>query len=446
MAESAIAPSASGWPAAWPAGVVHPRVARFCAARIHTLAICLGFSIPISTSLTEVLLGLFFTCWLLSGDYAARFEAILRNKVTLLAVGMFGLYAIGLIYTSAPWAEAGDALLGYRKFLYIGILMTAFTDPRTRRAGILAFLAAMFLTLGASFLTSWGVIRSKWGTPEDCSYFKNHIAQGILMALMVALLASHVWQNRRGHWRRGQWFCAIVAAIGVYNIFFMIGGRTGYLVLFALAGLFAYRQKGWRGLALTGILGACTITAAYSFVDRFRDRIDLAVQEASDYYHLQRDSIESSIGRRLLFYRTVAVIASQDPVLGAGTGSFRTEFLKIPENQGKPPESSTHNEFFSVLVQIGLPGLLVFLYWLYVQWKCASRLSPDLAFLGQAAVVIMVVAGLVNSIMSSTTEGFMYCYFTALCCGAMPRQKGQGESMSTLSQPSPSRQEHREAA
>ena len=42
MAESAIAPIASGWPAAWPAGVVHPRVARFCSARIHTLAICLG--------------------------------------------------------------------------------------------------------------------------------------------------------------------------------------------------------------------------------------------------------------------------------------------------------------------------------------------------------------------------------------------------------------------
>jgi O-antigen ligase len=246
------------------------------------------------------------------------------------------------------------------------------------------------------------------------------------MAFFVVTLANQFALNSRL-----RWLSAAIILLAVYNILFMVGGRTGYLILFALICLLTFRRKGFRGLALAAGLMVCLGAVVYNCSSEFRERVNLAIQETADYYYYQRDSVESSVGRRLLFYRTSLLIARQNPVFGKGTGCFIVEFKKLPDNRGKIPTFNTHNEYFSVLVQTGLIGLSLFFYWLYTQWICSRQLPHEFVVLAQALLVTFIVGSVFNSMLSNHTEGWFYCYFLGMCYASVSQGTPGGEQESS---------------
>lgn len=393
-------------------------IAAWFATASRRIAIALGFAIPVSRSLTQILLVALFIGWLASGDWAVKLRRIRQNRVALCAVAMFAVYAISLTYSTVGLREAADALLSYRKYLYVPILVTVFADAPTRKYGIRAFALAMLITLAASFLMSWGLLESTKGTATDCAFFKNHIVQSTLMAFFVALLVNRVFTVSR--WR---WVCIVIIMLAVYNILFLVAGRTGYLVLFALICLLSFQRRGTYGLVAALLLTSCLAAAAYTCSDRFRSRIDLANQEVADYFHWQENLNHSSIGLRLAFYRTSLSIAREHPLFGTGVGSFSEQFEKFNRSQGyavvKHRYGTPHNEFFNVLVQTGILGVAILLYWLYVQWELSKRLDPKLAPLAQAILVLFVVGGFFNSMGPGTIEGNLCCYFIAICAAGL---------------------------
>ncbi|MBN2475005.1 MAG: O-antigen ligase family protein [Pirellulales bacterium] len=403
------------------------RLAGFFTEASRSLTVALGFAIPVSTSLTEGLLVLLLICWLLSGDYAGRLRQIRGNPVAVWALVLLAVYAVGVTYSSAALWEAGDTLFTYRKLLYVAVFLTVFSDAPTRERAMAAFVLAMLVTLVASLLMWPGLLASKWGMPDNCAYFKSHIDQNTMMAFFVAVLA-----NRALATSRYRWLTIAVILIAGYNILFMVDGRTGYLILFALICLVLFQKKGIRGLAAAGALILGLSAVAYTCSSEFRTRVDLAVGEARDYYLEGRNTLDSSIGQRLAFYKASLDVAAKSPLIGAGTGSFRNEYEQRTTVRRDPPVCYPHSEYFSALVQTGLIGLGVFLYWLYVQWTCCKRALPHLAPLAQALIVTFAVGSLVNSFMTHTAIGFLYCYFLGLCfadmrtSGSQPAAHGPG--------------------
>ena len=70
------------------------------------IAIALGFSIPISTALDNVLLGLLVLCWMLGASFFSKWQVIRSNKVAILSLALFMLLALGLLYgESNPWDD-----------------------------------------------------------------------------------------------------------------------------------------------------------------------------------------------------------------------------------------------------------------------------------------------------------------------------------------------------
>jgi len=399
--------------------------ARFFTVAARQTAVLLGFTIPLWTSPTEILLGVLLLCWLLSGGFAAKWKTIRHNKVVVSALAVFAVFAIGLTYTTAPLPEAVGTLLKFRKLLYVAVFVTIFADARTRDYSIRAFEIAMLITLAASFLMYWGWLRTKYGTSLDCAVFKSHITQSVFMAFLVVVLACRA----RSSTGRLRWLYGGIILLAVYNVFFMVQGRTGYLVILALACLLMFRWKGARAAGLAAGLVVCLVALPYNCSSRVNQRVNLAITEAVDYFYLQRDTVASSIGRRLLLYRTSIQIIRQHPLLGTGTGSFPVEFEKMPENKGKPSTSTPHSEYFNVLVQTGLLGLAVFLYWFYTKWRYSLRLHWELGTLAQALIVAYLVGSLFNSLLRSSDEGWFYCYFIALCFAKVPPEPDAGQSI-----------------
>src|ERR1019366_5567438 len=123
------------------------------AARVS--AVALGFSIPISVALDNLLLTTILVLCLASADYREKLATIDGNRVALAALALFALLATGIV-----WGErdAGLAMLGkYLDLAFVPIFIILFHAENTRRHAWLALAAALVLSLVLSYLM-WGGI------------------------------------------------------------------------------------------------------------------------------------------------------------------------------------------------------------------------------------------------------------------------------------------------
>lgn len=402
------------------------------------LSIGLLFALPISTSATDALLIAIAVCWLLGGNLASKLRVIRDNRIVQVSLLLFSIYAIAVAWTTAPLADSLDTLGKYRKLLFMPVLIPFFSERWVRRRAIRAFQVAMVVTLVASALMWFGVLESKYsyGFADNCAYFKNHITQNILMALFIFSLALDL--SLQGWFKSGKqtalrlvdrdsatasWWLwllpAVLIGVSTFNLFIMVHGRTGYVVLFALVALFIYQQFGTRRFIL-GCGGLCLLAGgAYFGSAKIQQRVDLAVNEARAFQRTGVAGEESSIGRRFTFYRVAWGVLRESPVIGSGTGSFETEMARR-EGSEALLSKNPHSEYFNAGVQAGLIGLAAFVCLLAMQWRASFTVPPDIQPMAQGIVVLMAVGCLVNSLLLDATEGSLFCVMTAMTFGQLP--------------------------
>src|SRR3954451_1479288 len=115
------------------------------------VAIAIGFSIPISTALDNILSALLLLLWLGGGGYAQTIRTTGDNPVALAALALFALCVIGLAWSVGSPADGMLFVRKYSNLLLIPILVTVFTEEEDRKRALLAFSAALVITLLASY-------------------------------------------------------------------------------------------------------------------------------------------------------------------------------------------------------------------------------------------------------------------------------------------------------
>ena len=374
----------------------------------RNVAILIGVSIPISIALTNILIALTLLLLFLEKDGKQNLKSACINPIVIPAIMLFGVQILGITYTPVPIHEAGDMLNNYRVLLLIPLFILLFRNEDSR-LGVFGFMAAMGITLLLSYLvalTGWNIGK---GTANNPFIFKNHITQSMLMALAAYFLAIH--SIRLPRWR---WICAIGVLLAVYNIVFMIQARSGYLILIALILLFFYQLYRYRGLVLGGVLVVCLGLLAYSSSDIVQKRIH---EISTDMVKYHRGDITTSIAFRLTFLKNSLTLVAQNPILGAGTGSFAYQYEQLLKEKGiANPHSeysaNPHNEYLTMAVQWGLVGAGLFIYLLYRMWRLSSRLGTDRALEAQAVVVTIAAGCMINSLLLDFTEGHLFAYLT----------------------------------
>ena len=396
------------------------------------LAIAVGFALPISTAADNVLLALLLACWLASGHWEEKYATIRGKPVALAILSLFALLLLGLTWSQGPLHDAMLYLRKYTNLLLMPILVTIFTDSNDRRRGLLAFAAAMTLTLLLSIAFAVGVLPHgggiTGGTPDhpdrglltaepgNPTVFKHHITQNILMAfgcLLFAQLASTAKS------RRLRWFWAILAGLAAFDVLFLVQGRTGYIVLAALVGLVLLERFRWKGLAAAVVIVALGFASAYEFSDSFRSRISRVESEAEQW---QPDvGANTSVGIRLEFYRNTLSIIERHPVLGVGTGGFREAYAQRVQGTAMTPTYNPHNQYLLVTAQLGLAGLALLLFIFVQQWRCASRL-PEQTYrtLARGLVLTFVIASLFSSPLIDHAESVFFAWLSGLLFAALP--------------------------
>lgn len=387
-------------------------------------AIGLGFTIPISVALDNVLLAIVLAGYLLGGAYREKWRVIRDNPVTLAALCLYALLIAGTAYGERNPGDAATYLVKYLDLLFIPVFAFLLRDAAARRHAIHAFAVSLALVLGLSYLIKVGLVPStSWllGNPDYPVVLKQRLTHNILMAygafLFTHLAVTATTRNVRMLW-------SALAVLALVNVVFMIQGATGYLVLGTLVLYLGFGWRSWRGLAFAaGVVAIATAVLAL-VPGSFHQKVTTIASEVSQWRPGQADT--TSAGLRLEFYRNSLAIVREHPLLGVGTGGFPRAYAEQVRGTGMTEARNPHNEYLLIAVQTGFVGLALLLHLFWQQWRLATRLATPLETrLARGLVLTIAVGCLFNSLLLDHTEGLLFAWLTGLLYAGY-NQKGNG--------------------
>lgn len=382
------------------------------------LVIFACFSIALPTAFMSIAMGLLVLVWLVSGDYSAKIKLISNNPAALIAAALFCLYGLGMLYSSAAWDMRLAWWLKYHKLLYIPLIISVLTNEKYREYAIQAFLAGMLLVLIISYLKWLGIVPHK-DIGQGYFVFKGRIAHNILMAFAVYLMLKLAVQTAKPYC----WLWAIGSMLGFLNIFFLVNGRSGQIILLVLCVWFCWEI--WRTKSIKYLFGgAVALLLILSALPNAGDfRLTQITQEIANH---KPNEAQTSSGTRLEFYNNSLTLIKLNPLFGAGTGSFEFEYKQLAETQQTLATyvPNPHNEFLLTWQELGLLGLFLLIVLFASQWNASHRIfkgqnhSMVDGYALRGLILTMTIGSLFNSLLLDAGEGKFYCVMAGVLLSA----------------------------
>ncbi|HEX9684400.1 MAG TPA: O-antigen ligase family protein [Burkholderiales bacterium] len=377
-------------------------------------AIALGFSIPISTALDNLLLAVLLAGWLASGAWREKWDAVHANRVALAALVLYALLLAGTLYGAATPGDARVTLGKYLDLLWIPVLAWLFREAAARRRALYALAVSLALVLLTSFLLMADLLPHASIIKGDSVapfVMKTRQTHGLLMAfgafLFLQLAVAAAAPRMRILW-------SVLALLAVANATLVVPGATGYIVLGTLALYIGYVWKGWRGIAVATGAVAGAVAVLMTVPGPFQERV-LRIESEIRQWQPGIAEDGSSAGQRIEFYRVSLQIVKDRPLLGHGTGSFTIAYAEKMKGQQAMLTRNPHNEYLHWMVQLGLAGLAGLLYLFWTHWRLAPNLaSPLERHLARGLILTMAVGCLFNSWLMDHTEGLLFVWLTGL--------------------------------
>jgi len=385
------------------------------------IAAALGFLIPFSTAAANIFLLLLLITWLVMPERVRRLRLFWGNRLARLALILFLALALGCLWGEVPMAERLRMLFKYGDLLLVGVMVGSLPEAEQRKRVLSGFVSGMGLLLLLSMAKWLGILpEGTFGkVGAGAVVMKLSITHGWLMACFagVAAIGACYCQNRL--WRR---MAALVAVLASLNVLFMVGGRTGYVVLAVLVAYGFFAWKSWRGLALAvlfvGTVGAASLAVSPGLSKRVNEAVSDVMQWKPGL------GSATSQGLRLDWYRASLALIAEKPLLGVGTGSFQHAVKShLPWKDAIAPHNP-HNDYLMFAVQLGLPGLVLLLSFLVLCWRSAAELQPRDRHLLRGMVLAMAIGCLFNCFFSDFTEGLFFAWMIGLlAAGLSPDEK-----------------------
>lgn len=365
------------------------------------------FVMPISTAATSIFMGLTLVAWLLAGGFYARWEALKGNWFAFATVGLFLVVCLGTFYSTGSREDILFQLHKYAKLLFMLPAITLLQEEKWRKLGLMAFGGAMLLTLALSLISIFlplPVFRGTAGGASDNHFvFRDHIAQNLMMSFFALVLLV------KGHLDPGGRTKLVYLALGllsIIDILFFVHGRTGYVSLLFNILVFFIFLSNWRSRAIAGIAFALIAITAVQLSPTFNSRVNRALTE----YQEQGEKKLTSIGQRVEFIKKGIQLIEERPLIGFGTGSYKTEFCRVADTEEwcLAGRFHPHNQFIAFGVQLGLVGIMAYLIWLVVSLKQVLRLPLESKILGVGLLATLMVDSMFHAPLFLVAESAFF--------------------------------------
>jgi O-antigen ligase len=380
-------------------------------------AVFLGFSIPISTAANNLTLLLILLCWLLSGNWPAKWTRIRANPVALAVFPLVMLAAAGMLWGEGAPSDRWRYFGKYAYLLWIPILVSLPLSDGERHRALLAFVAAMGLTLMLSLMLYFGMLPEGFLPGRGAmnpTVFKLHITQGLFMGLAALLAVVFAIHTSRYHFR---YLAILFAALAIFDIL-ILAGRIGYLAV-AIGTIYLFiHYLGRRGLILALITASVVAGIAIQLQLPAAQRIMEGISEIERWQYGSND--QSSMGLRMQYAATSFKIIAQHPLLGVGTGGFESAYTKQVANTEAGSSNNPHNQYLLTTAQLGIPGLMFLLLIGFAIWRSKALLAPAEALMTGGVLLILIAGNFFNSFLYDHSEVVFTSWFFGVMFSNLP--------------------------
>ena len=332
---------------------------------INITFVMYAFVIPLSRAgivLFSISMILF---WVLEGDFKRKLIQIKNNN--FLSIGLIFLI---YIFLTAMWSEnIMDVLEHFKRTWYYLVMLVIFTSVKkefTEKA-IIAFLAAILISVLISYGMSMELIVNKHGTSEDPTPFMNHLEYSLLLAIASLISLKKALSNSNKKIKTAYSIFFILITIDL----FITQGRIGQLAFIISLFIFIIIHNKHKILAvlLTLILTSTLLFTLYFTSSSFNTRMTTSINAVKDMTNKQYNT---SLGVRLVAWIATIHTLKEHPLTGVGIGDLSKTFqtfasqnkLLIPQHINTMAHS-LHSDVLQIAMGGGIIALLLFFLALY---------------------------------------------------------------------------------
>lgn len=353
----------------------------------------------------------------ITGEWLKAWPVLIKNKVILVALTLIVLFTIGIFYTQGSYHFGFRIWNKYLKLAYPLFFIPLFLQKKWRNFAIVAFILSVMTSEVFAYLHYFKIIIMGLG-PGKHWLFVQDLDGGYVVSFAAFLLAHLGFEQKKYRWLA--WFCCLICS---FDILFLNQERAGYLVFLALTGLFLWQRLSWRGLLAALIAVPLMVGSLLVVSPKFNDRLHQVVTNVTEYRH---GNVTTSIGLRISFAKYSFQVIKENWLIGAGTGSFEEIYRKMngPKLDDNTWPAHPHNEFILILFQLGIIGLGMFLYWLYLIVKISFALPREEKWLLQGLLVGFILLGFCNAALLVNPAGALFITFLSVFLGTYYQGKG----------------------
>ena len=362
-------------------------------------------------------------------------DQLLKGMNTPIAVMIaLAAFAISLLWTVAPQADALGSLAKYGKLLTVVILLIAIRNRREAIYALSSFVVAQTFLLASSWML-FAHLPVPWATSHmaltQYAVFSSYLDQGIMSAVLAAI-CWHLREHAPG--RLGPKLAIFVAFLALANVFFVLMGRSAHVIAIALISIAIMWELPKKYRAVVVLLPFLLAVGLFFMSSKVRDILNLVQTEVSAYSDKHKPNTSSGI--RLDLWSTAIQIIGEHPVLGSGIGSWSTQFNllqreKDPAHIDIAGNGNPHQEFLLWGVQLGIPGILLFTALLFSIWRDTLKMAKPYARATQSTLLALAVACLFNSSLYDAQIGDFFCVLIGLLL-ALGRQNLPDQTIAHL--------------
>jgi O-antigen ligase len=379
-----------------------------------------------SPPLANVAAALMLVAFVFVRDAWARLRRVLAEPLGRGVLLLVGALALGMgiaLARGLPVQVALGGVNGWRHLLLLLVALAVFDEPRSRQRLSLGFV--VFALLAAVLATLAGMTGFTRGEMPAGVLWRNPVTQALLFAVggfLALLLATRAaWTLR---WMRPALGVAALLLIG--TLLFTQTGRSGALALGAmLVAALLLMLRGRRllvALLAAAMLGAAVFAASPVLQQRFA----LGMHEMRNASEL---TAYTSMGARMIIWRSTAELIGERPLLGYGSGGFAPAYKAHVEARYTGWRAhlvtDAHNQYLTVWAELGLPGLLALLGFIALALQQGLQAGCDWA---RIAGLALLAAWCATSLFSSHFQTFNEGHLLMVMLGALLARDAQPPS------------------
>ena len=367
------------------------------------------FFLQVSTTGRVFCCALFILSWLLSGG-VKEVPAILKKYPTVVIASLlFVLFVIGATYTPVSGDKIADMLKKYRILLYIPIVIClAESFPNSKKYVLNSFLAGSVVALLASYLLVWEILPCKFRYAPSFPTLLSPTPHSGFMAFLIFILLGRILRGEKN-----SVYGIPLVLLAFYNIFFQSVSSTGMAIFVVLMILLVLQSLSAKKIASVALILVALAFCLYKFSPKVAFEVD-EITNTLRSYQIGSGTMHNNVSLRLDWWLSSYLLIKQKPLTGHGTGSFEVVHDNLVKGTNIKPTSHPHNEYLYTGVQLGIPGVILFVLLLLAPLRASFYLNDQEKHILQGIIVFFAVGNFFENWLIGSATGNFYVIVMAV--------------------------------